>query len=54
MELAKVLLLSGATVTEACYGAGFGDYSHFIADFRREVGVTPAKFRERGDTAAMG
>jgi AraC-like DNA-binding protein len=50
IELAKMLLLGGATVTEACYGAGFGDYSHFIADFRREVGMTPAKFRACGDT----
>ncbi len=51
IELAKILLNGGATVTEACYGAGFGDYSHFISDFRKEVGVTPAKFCEHGGDA---
>lgn len=45
IEQAKQMLIRGATVTEACYGTGFGDYSHFIADFRREVGTTPAKYR---------
>lgn len=44
IERAKRLLRGGATVTEACYGSGFRDYSHFIADFHREVGVTPAKY----------
>lgn len=46
IEQAKQMLARGSSVTEACYGAGFGDYSHFIANFRREVGMTPAKYRE--------
>ncbi len=46
IEQAKQLLSRGATVTEACYGAGFGDYSHFIAAFRDEVGMTPARYRK--------
>lgn len=46
IEAAKIQLMGGASVTEACYRAGFNDYSHFIADFRRETGVTPSKYRE--------
>ena len=45
IEYAKHLLRGGAAVSEACFGAGFGDYSHFIADFRKIVGITPAKYR---------
>ncbi len=44
IEYAKRLLRDGAAVSEACFGAGFGDYSHFIADFRKVVGITPAKY----------
>lgn len=41
---AEKLLLDGKTVTEACYGAGFGDCSHFIRVFRRLTGRTPGKY----------
>lgn len=49
IQYAKKLLQSGASVTDACYNSGFRDYSHFIADFRREVGVTPAKYKMQSD-----
>lgn len=45
IERSKKLLIGGASVTEACYGSGFSDYSHYIADFRRETGMTPARYR---------
>lgn len=48
IEYSKLLLRSGATVTESCYMSGFGDYSHFIAYFKREVGITPFKYSRMG------
>ena len=42
---AERLLRDGATVTEACYGAGFGSCSGFIKLFRRYVGTTPGDYR---------
>ena len=45
---AKKLLASGATVTEACYDCGFSDCSHFISVFKRQVGMTPNKYRKGG------
>ena len=44
---AERLLRGGATVTEACYGAGFGSCSGFIKLFRRYVGTTPGDYRGR-------
>ena len=41
---AQQLLLGGAAVTEACYGAGFGDCSSFIRAFRRSTGTTPGRY----------
>ena len=45
----KRLLLEGASVTEACYGVGFANISHFIRCFRAYVGMTPAKYRALGE-----
>ncbi len=45
---AKKLLSSGATVTEVCYECGFADCSHFISVFKRQVGMTPNKYRKIG------
>ena len=42
---AERLLRGGATVTEACFGAGFGSCSGFIKLFRRYVGTTPGDYR---------
>jgi len=44
MDAAREFLRQGQSVTEACTNAGFGDYSHFIADFRRMHGITPAEY----------
>lgn len=41
----KRLLLAGASVTDACYGVGFSNISHFIRCFHAYVGMTPAKYR---------
>lgn len=42
---AKRLLHEGHSVTDACFGAGFCDCSHFIAYFRKYVGVTPGEYK---------
>ncbi|MCI8387931.1 MAG: AraC family transcriptional regulator [Clostridiales bacterium] len=47
LEYAKQLLRGGSSVTDACFGAGFSDYSHFIKNFRDAVGTTPAKYAKQ-------
>lgn len=42
---AKSLLLEGKNVTEACYGAGFRDYTNFITAFKKFTGYTPKKYQ---------
>lgn len=42
---AAKMLSRGATVTEACNGAGFNDCSHFIGLFRRKFGQTPLQYQ---------
>lgn len=42
--LAQKLLLSGSSVTEACYDSGFRDYAHFIKSFTKTFGVPPKKY----------
>lgn len=38
------LRMHGSTLTEAAYGAGYADQSHFIRDFRRFSGSAPDEF----------
>lgn len=45
---AKKVLISGGTVTEACFSSGFTDCSHFIALFKKRFNVTPNKFKNNG------
>ncbi len=47
IAVAQKLLLSGVGVTEACFECGFGDCSNFIATFKREVGMTPHKYKHQ-------
>ena len=47
IALAKKLLGAGSTVTHTCYECGFSDCSYFIKTFRRCVGITPNKYREK-------
>ncbi len=46
VALAKELLRQGKTVTEACQGSGFSDYSNFIRTFKKYAGMPPGKFRQ--------
>ena len=47
---AKILLSSDVSVTEACYECGFSASSHFIAVFKKQVGMTPLKYKKQGDS----
>ena len=49
IDRAKIELAKGASVTEACYGCGFGNLSHFIQVFRAYEGTTPGQFLTRGE-----
>ena len=42
-----VCLKQGAGLDEVCAKCGWNDYSYFIKVFRREIGMTPAKYREK-------
>lgn len=44
---AKLLAGGGSNVTRACYDAGFRDVSYFSQVFRKYLGVSPSKYRER-------
>ncbi len=45
LAYAKQLLSAGASVTDACYQAGFSDCSRFISIFKRKFGETPYKYK---------
>jgi len=42
---AKKMLASGKSVTYTAMNCGFGDYSCFIRVFKKNVGVTPGKYK---------
>ena len=46
---AKKMLVSGKSVTETAMSCGFGDYSCFIRVFKKNVGVTPGKYKGIGE-----
>lgn len=46
IEYAKQLLSSGSNVSEACYAAGFSDYSNFIRTFTKVAGISPGRYRK--------
>jgi len=42
---AKKLLASGHSVSETASMCGFGDYSAFMRVFKKNVGMTPGKYK---------
>lgn len=48
IERAKVLLsMPQFTIAEVAYQVGFANQSHFTAQFRKAIGLTPKQFREQ-------
>lgn len=47
LAFAKDLIVMGRCASDACYDSGFQDFSRFISKFKREFGMTPAKYRSR-------
>jgi AraC family transcriptional regulator of arabinose operon len=47
-KAAKLLATTGALVRDVAHRAGFSDRSHFVREFKRRYGVSPAQFRDRG------
>jgi len=45
VRLARQLLIAGRALAEAALEAGFADQSHMTRAFRRQFGVTPARYR---------
>ncbi len=50
LRQAKQQLMSGASVTDACYRSGFGDCSHFIKVFKKHEGITPLVYQKQCQT----
>jgi AraC-like DNA-binding protein len=42
---AKTLLSKGYSVSEACYGSGFGSISNFLYRFKKSTGLSPKQFK---------
>lgn len=47
VECAKRLLAAGSSVSEACLGSGFRDYSNFIRSFKKITGNSPGEFKKK-------
>ena len=48
LEVAETLLHSTSrTISEICYMSGFKNYSNFSKSFKKKLGVSPKKFRQR-------
>ena len=45
LELAKVMLAQGASISEVAFDCGFSSESNFIRSFRRAMGLTPGRYR---------
>ena len=45
VRLARQLLIAGRALAEAALEAGFADQSHMTRAFRRQFGITPARYR---------
>ena len=45
--LSQQLLRGGMTTTDACAGAGFGDYTSFYRSFKRVTGCSPVQMKDR-------
>ncbi len=47
LEMACEFLLSGMTITDTAYSCGFNDTSYFINVFKKNIGITPQKYKHQ-------
>lgn len=47
ISYSKRLLADGKSVSEACYEAGFSDYTNFIRSFTKSTGMSPGKYKAK-------
>lgn len=47
IELAKLHLRDGMSITDTCYQSGFSDYANFIRSFTKIVGISPGKYMKQ-------
>ena len=47
LDLAKSLLVHGASIAQVAYDCGFSSESNFVRAFRRATGLTPGQHRDR-------
>ena len=50
-EAKRQLVFTSQPIHEIAYGLTFADPSHFARFFRKQTGITPQAFRDRGDSA---
>lgn len=46
INYAKTLLSKGYSVSDACYGSGFGSISNFVYRFKKTTGISPRDFKK--------
>lgn len=47
IDKAVELLKDGASVQDAAYASGYENYAHFIRSFKKNMGLSPGKFRKQ-------
>jgi AraC-like DNA-binding protein len=45
LAYSRILLKQGESVLDACFSAGFSDYSNYIRLFKKKFNVTPGKYK---------
>jgi YesN/AraC family two-component response regulator len=50
ISIAKILLMDGASVSEACEKSGFNDYVNFVKSFTKTVGTSPKRYAKYSTT----
>ena len=50
----KLLMHTDMTISEIALKCGFGDFSHFMADFKKRFNTTPKKLREQLKKELLG
>ncbi len=47
LAFSQKLILTGKSITDACFQSGFNDYSHYIKTFTKVFGISPGRFNRQ-------